>query len=191
MPDVNEEGKIVFSLYKNGGYKIAIIDSIEYYNDISPQLTENNYQQPINNIDESTAQKYQDNFAQMFIIPRLMVDYGTVKPGLYFYSSEILDKLSLSGGISVNFDKDIDFGFNLAFRKLYPTIYTDFMYSTRNTLDKTKYSVYDIDDQLRFRFVLMQLGIQFPFFGSEPFEIYSRWQRYRAFIKENIRFSKP
>jgi hypothetical protein len=60
------------------------------------------------------------------------------------------------------------------------------MYSTRNTLDRTKYSVYDIDDQLRFRFVLMQLGIQFPFFGSEPFEIYSRWQRYRAFIKENI-----
>jgi len=115
-----------------------------------------------------------------------MVDYGTLKPGLYFYSSEILEKLSLNGGVAFNINKDIDFGFNLAFRKLYPTIYTDFMYSTRNTIDQSKYSVYEIDDQLKFRFILMQVGLRFPILGSEPLEIYTRWQRYRAYIKENI-----
>lgn len=184
MPDVSTDGRIVFSLYDNGGYKIALLDSA--YSIKIDRVVDMAFEEPINIIIDDTAEKYHDNFAQMFIIPRLMIDYGTVKPGLYFYSSEILDKLSLSGGLAINFDNDIDFGFNLAFRKLYPTIYTDFMYSTRNTADQTKYSIYEIDDQLKFRFILMQLGLKFPVFGAEPLEIYGRWQRYRAFIKESV-----
>jgi len=79
----------------------------------------------------------------------------------------------------------------LAYRKLYPTVYTDFMYSTRNTVEKTKYSVYDIDDRLKFRFVLMQAGLQFPFFGNDVIDIYAQWQRYRANIKESISNLSP
>ncbi len=188
MPNINKDGKILFSLYDNGGYKIAIIDTPKVIKStIINDIDQSRYQAPIDNPDNSIAEKYHDNFAQMFVMPRLMIDYGTFKPGFYFYSSEILEKLSLSGGASVNFDKDIDFYFNLVYRKLYPTIYTDFMYSTRNTIEKTKYSVYDIDDRLKFRFVLMQAGIQLPFFGNDVIDIYAQWQRYRAYIKESIR----
>lgn len=186
MPDINCHDQIVFSLYKDGRYNIAILDTIEIVELVEYYQKKENYHKPINNISNSNAKKYHDNFAPMFIIPRLMIDYGTFKPGLYFYSSEILDKLSLSGAAAVNFDKDIDFSFNLTYRKLYPTVYTDFMYSTRNTLDKTKYSVYEIDDQLKFRFILMQLGVKLPLYGIQPLDIYARWHRYRAYIKENI-----
>ena len=186
MPDVNDSGQIVFSLYDDGGHKIALLDSAYAITIDSIDIEHRDFDKPVNRINSDTAVKYRDNFAQMFIIPRIMIDYGTIKPGLYFYSSEILDKLSLSGGMTINFDKDTDFGFNLTYRKLYPTIYTGFMYSTRNTIDQTKYSVYEIDDKLKFRFVLMQFGLQFPIFGSKPLELYSRWQRYRAFIKQNV-----
>jgi hypothetical protein len=187
MPNVNKDGKILFSLYQNGGYKIAIIDTSKVVNSVTySNLDHSKYHAPVNNPDHSIAKKYQDNFAQMFVMPRLMIDYGTFKPGFYFYSSEMLDKLSLSGGVAVNFDKDIDFSFNLAYRKLYPTVYTEFMYATRNTVEHSKYSVYDIDDRLKFRFVLMRTGLQLPFFGNDVIDIYTQWQRYRAYIKESI-----
>ena len=187
MPNVNKDGKILFSLYHDGGYKIAIIDTLKITNLMIYSNHDNTeYQPPVNNPDDSIAKKYHDNFAAMFVMPRLMIDYGTFKPGFYFYSSEILDKLSLSGGVTVNFDKDIDFSFNLAYRKLYPTVYTEFMYATRNTVEQSKYSVYDIDDRLKFRFVLMRAGLQLPFFGNDAIDIYAQWQRYRAYIKESI-----
>lgn len=187
MPNINKEGKILFSLYQNGGYKIAIIDTPKVINQTTfANIEKSKYQPPINKPNDSIAEKYSDNFAAMFLMPRLMIDYGTIKPGFYFYSSEILEKLSLSGGMAVNFDKDIDFSFNLVYRKLYPTIYTEFMYATRNTVEQSKYSVYDIDDRLRFRFILMRAGLQFPFFGNDMIDIYTQWQRYRAYIKEKI-----
>ena len=187
MPNVNKDGKILFSLYQDGGYKIAIIDTPKVINSVAySTLDHSKYHAPVNNPDYSIAEKYQDNFAQMFVMPRLMVDYSTFKPGFYFYSSEILDKLSLSGGVAINFDKDIDFSFNLAYRKLFPTVYTNFMYATRNTVEKSKYSVYEIDDRLKFRFILMQAGLQLPFFGNDVIDIYAQWQRYRAYIKESI-----
>ncbi len=187
MPDVSKDGKLLFSSFQDGGYKIALIDSPKVVQKVDCTANcDTKYRAPINNPNTSVSEKYSDSFTDMFIMPRIMFDYGTIKPGFYFYSSEVLEKLSLNGGLAINFDKDIDFSFNLAFRKLYPTIYTDFMYSTRNTIEKSKYSVYDIDDKLRFRFVLMRAGLQFPFYGNEVIDIYTQWQRYRAFIKENI-----
>ncbi len=187
MPNINKDGKLLFSVYQNGGYKIALIDNPKVVEKVySLADSETKYQAPINNRNKSVSEKYSDSFADMFIMPRIMVDYGTIKPGFYFYSSEVLEKLTLNGGLAINFDKDLDFSFNLAFRKLYPTIYTDFMYSTRNTIEKSKYSVYDIDDKLRFRFILMKAGLQVPLLGNEVIDIYTQWQRYRAFIKERI-----
>ena len=29
MPNINKSGKVLYSLYDNGGYKIAIIDSLQ------------------------------------------------------------------------------------------------------------------------------------------------------------------
>ena len=186
MPNGNKFGKLLFSLYDNGAYKIAMIDQPHITNPINYRTNTIDHQKAINNSIDNESKKYSDNFGPMFVMPRLMVDYGTVKPGFYFYSSEILEKLSLSGSAVMNFDKDIDLGFQLAYRKLYPTIYTDFFFGTRNTVENSSNSVYKIDSRLKFRFISMQAGVQIPFMRNEPIEFYTNWQRYRAFIKDNI-----
>ena len=88
MPDIHESGKVAYALYENGGYKIAILDSLEivedthvgytplYFQrnkDLSPAITEKK---------QSISKKYQDHFPPMFAMPRMTMDYGTFKPGI-------------------------------------------------------------------------------------------------------------
>ena len=44
-----------------------------------------------------------------FFLPRITYDYNTIKPGLYFFDGDYINKLSILGGISYNSDKDLDF----------------------------------------------------------------------------------
>ena len=54
--------------------------------------------------DDIKVKDYDQELSMPFIFPRLLFDYGTIKPGLYFYASDPLDKYFLfvfwaSGGI--------------------------------------------------------------------------------------------
>ena len=44
-----------------------------------------------------------------FFLPRVTYDYNTIKPGLYFFDGDYINKLQVLGGISYNSDKDLDF----------------------------------------------------------------------------------
>ena len=52
--------------------------------------------------------KYQDSFTKIFISPKLLIDYGMFMPGFYFQSSEILNRLNISGSFSINRVSDLD-----------------------------------------------------------------------------------
>lgn len=194
MPDVNNHGQILYSLYENGGYKIALLDSLEEINDFIVGYSQNYYRRngqlngPIFADDSSQRkiQPYHDQFPEMFILPKVMVDYGSVKPGFYFYSSEVLNRLSLFGGASVNREKDLDLFFLFEFNRFYPTLFAEMYYLTRNTVEDNQYSVYHIDNNLRFRLIQMRGGLRIPVFGVNILELFTDWQRYRAFIKERI-----
>ena len=58
-----------------------------------------------------SSNRYVDHFPPMFFMPRLTMDYEKIKLGTYFYSSEIIDKVNLIGGVSLNklFDQDLFF----------------------------------------------------------------------------------
>jgi len=191
MPDVSREGKVLFSLYQNGKYQIALLDSIQFVDDefvgYSPVYYQRNRQltSPIRALYSQPGKEYQDHFPPLFLAPRILVDYGTVKPGFYFYSSEILDRLSLFGGISVNRFKDLDFFFQFEFHRLYPTLFFEMFYQTRNSVEKSSYSVYQIDSNLRFRLLQFRSGLKLPLMGTE-LVFYSSWNRYRAIIKERV-----
>ena len=136
--------------------------------------------------DPTIAEQYDDQFTEMFIMPKLMVDYGTVKPGFYFYSGEIINRLSLFGGASVNQLQDTDLFFNFEFKRFYPTLFFETYYVTRNTRDSTLYQgVYPIDDDIKFRRVQCRGGLKVPIFGSS-LELYASRQGYRAFINEQL-----
>lgn len=192
MPDMNRHNRILYSLYKNGSYTIAILDSFRIIEDEmvgyprSFHERSQTHQPPIMEPDPAIAKNYDDQFTEMFIMPKLMLDYGTLKPGFYFYSGEIINRLSLFGGASVNQIKDTDLYFNFEFKRLYPTIFFETYYITRNTSDSTFYQgIYPINDDIKFRLVQFRGGLKLPIFGS-LMELYASRQWYRAFINEEL-----
>ena len=192
MPDMSDNGRLVYSLYNDGAYKIALLDTLEIIEDDLVGYSNNYYQKnanlsaPITRLDTSKSYKYVDQYPNMFIMPKLMYEYGTAKPGFYFYSSEILERLSLFGGMSLNSLMDTDLFFMFEFNRFYPTVFFETFYLTRNTSDQSKYQdIYEIDSDIKFRMLLFRPGIKFPFYGS-TIEIFSSFQRYRAFVKESL-----
>ena len=192
MPNINRDGRVLYSLYKDGGYKIAVIDTLKIIDDDLVGYSKTYYKKnenlskPITFLDTTKSDKYVDQFPSMFIMPKLMYEYGTAKPGFYFYSSEILERLSLFGGMSLNSLMDTDLFFIFEFNRLYPTVFFETFYLTRNTSDRTQYQdIYQIDSDIKFRMLLFRPGIRFPFYGSS-IEIFSSLQRYRAFVSESL-----
>ena len=79
-PDISADGRVVFSIYMDGGYKLAIIDNPEiideekeYYSRPTSILVDQQF--------EGIATNYEEKMTGPFFFPRLMFDYGTVKPG--------------------------------------------------------------------------------------------------------------
>ena len=192
MPDLSEKGNVLYSLYDKGKYSIAIIerpfniddDYIGYGKDY--HLNNEEFSPPIVQKDDTEATPYKDQFPNMFILPKVMFDYGTLKPGLYFSSSEIINRLSLFGGASVNKLNDVDLFFIFDFKRFYPTIFFETYYLTRNTSDKSMYQgAYPIKDNIKFRLVQFRSGLKLPLYGSQ-LEVALTRQWYRAFIQEEI-----
>ena len=191
MADIHENGKIAYSLFDNGQYKIALLDSVKMMDDSHIGYTPLYFQRnkdlspPITEMIRKKPTKYKDHFPPMFTMPRVTMDYGTFKPGFYFYSSEILDKVAVTGGASVNKSKDLDLFFLFEYKHLFPTLFIEMFYLTRNTEERTAYSVYKLDNNLKFRLIEFQGGLRIPFYGSN-FELFGNWAQYRASIKEQV-----
>jgi len=192
MPDLSEKGILLYSLYDKGKYSIAILerpfniddDYIGYGKDYHQNNKE--FSPPIVQQDDTEAISYKDQFPNMFILPKVMFDYGTLKPGLYFSSSEIINRLSLFGGASINKLNDVDLFFVFDFKRFYPTIFFETYYLTRNTSDKSMYQgAYPIKDDIKFRLVQFRSGLKLPLYGSQ-LEVALTRQWYRAFIQEEI-----
>jgi len=192
MPAANTFGQVAYSLYDDGSYKIAILDSTAFVDQktvgYDPSYWQRNsgLTEPIIEQVHLPAKSYEDDFTTMFVSPKIMFDYETIKLGWYFFSNEILDRLSLFGGASMNTAKDLDLFFIFEFRRLYPTLFAEVFYLTRNIQEKNRYSVYPLDDRLRFRLVQFDGGLRFPLFGLGTLELFTSWQQYRAFIKEKV-----
>ncbi len=192
MPDVNKFGQVVYSHYENGSYKIAVIDTIDYFDQLQVGYNSDYWQRnvdltaPMNDQILTADKTYHDDFTNMFISPKVMFDYNTLKLGWYFYSNEIIDRLNIFGGASVNASKDLDLFYIFEFKRFFPTVFAEVYYLTRNLQEKNKYSVYTLDDRLRFRLTQFDFGLRFPLFGLGKLELFSSWQQYRAFIKEKV-----
>ena len=192
MPDMNQFGQVVYSHYENGSYKIAVIDSVGYFDQLQVGYNPDYWQRnmdltaPMNDQILTADKIYHDDFTNMFISPKVMFDYNTLKLGWYFYSNEIIDRLNIFGGASVNASKDLDLFYIFEFKRFFPTVFAEVYYLTRNLQEKNKYSVYSLDDRLRFRLTQFDFGLRFPLFGLGKLELFSSWQQYRAFIKEKV-----
>ncbi len=165
MPTVNARGDLVYSLYRSQGYKIY---RIKRANELPLENLryEKNYSAKIPHIsaDDShftprKARPYSRRFGPIAFMPRLLIDYGTIKPGFYVYSSEILDKMLFFGGFDVNAQRDYDIFTIFEFRFLKPTIFLEFFYQT--SMIEDQFAILGYADRVtrEFRFNLMQANL--------------------------------
>ncbi|MFQ6676428.1 MAG: hypothetical protein ACE5LH_08830 [Fidelibacterota bacterium] len=192
MPDVSRTGKILFSLYEDGGYKIALLDTLSF---LGPEevgygpnyfLKFENLPGPLVSRDTSASTPHEDEFSPMFVFPRVMVDYGTVKPGLYFYANEILGKLNLFGGGSANRLGDADLFLLYEFRKFYPTLYTEIFYLTRNARETIRENIYNPQYDIWFRLFQWDAGVRIPIVGVHELDVFGSYQHFRESLKERV-----
>ena len=191
MPDINSNGEILYSLYENEGYRIAYLDSIKLINEIDVGYNPNEFLKNENlftssvleeeNFIEPIKKKYQDSFTKIFISPKLLIDYGMFMPGFYFQSSEILNRLNISGSFSINRVSDLDLSLFFELNTLFPTLYSEVFFMTRHLNNKSKlWDIIDIDQNIKYRLFRIDNGIKIPIGSLISWNLYTSYQNYRT-----------
>ncbi|MEJ5304512.1 MAG: biopolymer transporter Tol [Ignavibacteria bacterium] len=139
MPACNFKGEIAYAGYTSTGYKIFFVDRFDTLNfdyipeynyklfpiDQSKKVNGNFDWEKLKNFDDTQipdfkVKKYSANFTKLSFIPFLRYDnysrsakgFELIKPGFYFYSSDILNRTGMFGSIAINsrFERDLYFG---------------------------------------------------------------------------------
>lgn len=139
MPDVSSGGKLAYSDYRATGYKMGVFDAVQvpdtasmvYVPDYPETLPEVTY--PTDPAPETPSKSYKPTFDKTFIFPRLAMDFGTFKPGLYFYFQDILERMSAFGGFAINSRGDYDLFALVDYKRLRPTIFVEAYNLVRHT----------------------------------------------------------
>lgn len=188
MPDVADDGRILYSLYENGSYKIALLNNPESIDDkwVGYQMDYHSTWPKIdviNEKDQTPAAAYEETMSTLFIMPRMMVDYEEIKPGVYFYAGEILNRMNFMGGVSMNRLKDKDLFALIEYRKWKPTFYVNLFGIVRNRYDN-KFLIYNLQEydsraDLRFTIFAVDAGFRFPF-KSHKLNVQYSYQNYKV-----------
>ncbi|MFQ5708812.1 MAG: DPP IV N-terminal domain-containing protein [bacterium] len=191
MPSISRNGDLLFSLFTSDGYKISMLKNpvpvdeskskyLSYKNDIQLASVENSI--PNLNLEEIKAKNYDDSktpnyqvkpyknhYSPIAVLPRVMIDYGTLKLGSYFYSNDILDKYGFLAGFDVNKRGDYDLFALIEYRNLGPTLFVEAYNQvqktgvpvdsseliirglTEKTSDRFKYNLVEVDGGVRFK----------------------------------------
>lgn len=185
MPTMNAGGELLYALFENSSFKIA---KIAKPTAIDPAVSQYiDYSDRIPGIMEFAldslppATDYKQQFSKMFFMPKLMVDYGKVKPGFYFYSSEILEKFNIFGSAAVNTIWDRDLFVLLEYHQWYPTLFVEFYNITRSIFNqKAMISAYDASFDYKFDLIEFVTGISAPLDGFNKFRFDILLSKYRA-----------
>lgn len=157
MPSANQNGQLLYSGFSKQKYNIFQLDKPEPIDQIKTEYVE--YQSnfhlasttlheilPLNeNKTDITTRNYDDTkipdykskpysnyYSKMAFLPRVMIDYKTTKLGAYFYSSDVLNKYSIFGGVAANSDFDLDVFGIFEYNKFFPTFFLEGYYQIRH-----------------------------------------------------------
>lgn len=191
MPTVNANGEVAYSLLNDSAFKIAIIrqpaaidPAKAVYSDYADRIPGN---MPISSLSLAKPTKYTDRFSKIFVSPRLTIDYGTIKPGFYFYSSEILDRFNIFGGASVNRIKDRDLFLLLEYHQWKPTFFFEFYNMSLSILNnKTTWRMRPMTLDYTFYLTEAIFGMSLPMGGINHIRLDMDLQKYRLSNDEKI-----
>ncbi len=194
MPARSKSGQLAFTNFTSGGFKISRIENpepVEVFEieDMPVSSTDTpalasastNVQQSIaegltpQSYDDSkvpnlTKSPYRTQYAPISFLPRVMVDYGTLKIGTYLYSFEVLNKYGFLAGVDFNSRGDYDLFALLEYRKFGPTLFleaynqvqnTDFDVDSTEVIRRQLFNREVAQDKFRYNLLEANLGVSF------------------------------
>jgi Tol biopolymer transport system component len=191
-PEINpKDGEICYSLFDNGTFKLAKLNSPK---PIKPELTQynKNYKMPSENYDpgnlkEFDSKPYEMTFSRMFFMPFVMWDYNAFKFGTVLYQSEILNKFDLFTSASINKRKDIDAYLSLEYKKLLPIIYAEGYFVTLHMDSESGRfnEFYGYKREIYFGLWDARLGVKYNWRKANDFDLHISHGQYSAHIKDD------
>ncbi|MFQ5602382.1 MAG: biopolymer transporter Tol [bacterium] len=217
MPSVSRNGALVFSLFTSDGYKISVIEkplpvresSAPYltlqegpqFASVKTHLQDANISKiNVHNFDDSQLpdfqiKPYKNQYSSLTFLPRVMLDYGTVKVGTYLYSYDVLNKYGFLAGFDVNRRGDYDLFTLIEYRNFGPTLFLE----AYNQIQHTKARVDDpkillgrglFDETVdKFKFNLAEVDAGVSFKLSDANELRTAFVYSRYGVKANLNFS--
>ena len=151
---------LVYSLYDSLGYNIARLAEDELLQvETAPRtvsterIIEPTWEQ---HTPTRPGTDYVAQYGPMFLIPRLQIELDQsnnevmFKPGLYFYSDELLNNYSMFGGVGLAPNKDLDLFIAAQYHGFLPTLTFEFFQMVRHTNEVLHYGAWDADADLTF-----------------------------------------
>ncbi|MDP8207460.1 MAG: hypothetical protein P9L92_12405 [Candidatus Electryonea clarkiae] len=201
MPNVREDGDIVYTEFTGRGFELRILDPtgpVDRFKMIYDQdFIENIPEITFDDTDIDTAETvgYENPFENIFVVPRLAMDYNTFKPGVYLFSSDVLERLFMLAGFSINQKTEFDAFALFDFKALRPTIFLEGYYIKR-TDDARFEDPYVIVDEkpgpepvfdtygVDYSFHLIEVdgGARWRLFTPVSLEARGVWSRYQAYL---------
>ncbi len=151
MPGVAVTGALAYADFQYDGYKIALLEkttALEMAHALyapaanAEQMGLERVATPpslsrLTEYDDAQlpplqAQPYEMTYGQVTFMPRVMIDYKTLKLGTYFYASDILERYSMFGGASLNSKMDLDAFAIFEMRRFKPTLFVELYGFTRH-----------------------------------------------------------
>ncbi len=173
MVDVNRQGELAYSCYDSLGYHIYILADKDTV-DPAKAIYEENYLAtlPVKDFNDRMAPErdirpYKTSFTGLHLLPRVLIDYGTVKPGFYMIANDVLDKMSLFAAADVNHKFDFDLYGGFEYRNFFPTLFLEAYNLNANIEDTisipTGRQSEIIDRDINFNLTELQVGARFEF----------------------------
>ena len=186
MPSESPGGTVAYSEYSINGYKIMLLEELEevsadksvYNSGYLRDLPTIDYDQ--NNSPEYEAKKYETTHSTIFFLPRMMIDYGTLKLGGYIFSNELLNKISILGGGAINRRGDYDLYLRLDYNHLAPNLFIEAYGISQNVEDSIEIAFKKTPVDIKFN--LLEVSPGMTFFKGEKDDITLRfsYSRYSA-----------
>jgi WD40 repeat protein len=197
MPSVAPDGRLAYASFGARGYRLAVLDKPK---PLSPEKARYLRYQPTfqvastadgaipldissiqyQKVDDSKVPdypvlKYANQYSAVAFLPRVMVDYGTLKFGTYLFSSDVLDKYSFIGGFALNRRKDYDLFGIVEYRNLLPTLFLE----AYNQVQHIKEG--DVD--WRFNLIEVDGGARLKLNDRQDLELRAVYSRYNARLR--------
>ncbi|MBN2281291.1 MAG: PD40 domain-containing protein [Candidatus Marinimicrobia bacterium] len=192
MPAVNGRRELIYSHFENSKYKIAYLKVYQPVEATKSEYIENYEERDfpmltLVDVEKTEDRDYSMRYSKVFVLPKMMIDYGTPKPGFYFFTSEILDQFNLFGTFSVNPDAEHDAAALLEYKKLGPTLFLEYYDISRGLYNK-KSTVNGYPGVFDYHFHLQQLilGASRPFSDFHHLRFDISLSNYKSSVDQDI-----